>query len=407
MIKTMQPRHQKAFLKKLGDSVRGTAVDDFAKVQTSIDKTLDKVHDKLVGKTGEGEQLLSKYRAMIGSAASDQNAVKRQIAEIELVHKNVQANASKFISMVQKMCTDHYSWVRHQKFKLHVPLLTPSIDNASSKWASPTSSNAPKLDFYKCATDEKVAGGQTDLQQSVLPLYGGNTSGKKNLNRQCQKARNEFFLNTLTAGSMTCSSHFGGSKSTKGQDNVEVESLQESLQVLKMVQQEVSLHGSSRNTESANDDTIAEQDIVKIVVGMDDIVVCMDGSSNTQKPGMLERMRSSLFWASPDPKAQTETRKNESPSERSDLVGVQLEKVSDVNPFSMAASSPQKPCAPEQKLSVLDELDAYWEKHDAISAATNKVQFGIMNQQAYKQAQDMMQLRKSDLERAGAFCVGI
>jgi len=73
---------------------------------------------------------------------------------------------------------------------------------------------------------------------------------------------------------------------------------------------------------------------------MDDIVVCMDGSSNTQKPGMLERMRSSLFWASPDPKAQTETRKNESPSERSDLVGVQLEKVSDVNPFSMAASSP-------------------------------------------------------------------
>ena len=58
-------------------------------------------------------------------------------------------------------------------------------------------------------------------------------------------------------------------------------------------------------------------------------------------------------------------------------------------------------------MSVLDELDAYWEKHDAISAATNKVQFGIMNQQAYKQAQDMMQLRKSDLERAGAFCVGI
>jgi len=56
--------------------------------------------------------------------------------------------------------------------------------------------------------------------------------------------------------------------------------LQESLEVIKMAQQEGSLRGSSRNTESAYDD-----------------------ATSPQKPGMLERMRTSMFWASPDPKA--------------------------------------------------------------------------------------------------------
>ena len=70
--------------------------------------------------------------------------------------------------------------------------------------------------------------------------------------------------------------------------------------------------------------------------------------------------------------------------------------------FSLAGSS-TKPSATGKKLSVLDQLDAYWQEHDAISAATSQVQFGIMN----KQAQDMMLLSNSGKKRSGAFCVGI
>ena len=54
-------------------------------------------------------------------------------------------------------------------------------------------------------------------------------------------------------------------------------------------------------------------------------------------------------------------------------------------------------------MSVLDELENYWQEQDAISVKSDK--FGIMA----KQAEDMMLLSSSGkkAKRAGAFCIGI
>ena len=53
--------------------------------------------------------------------------------------------------------------------------------------------------------------------------------------------------------------------------------------------------------------------------------------------------------------------------------------------------------------SVLDQLESYWEEHDALGGGGG-AQFGIMA----KQADDMMLLRgQKSGKRSGAFCVGI
>ena len=53
--------------------------------------------------------------------------------------------------------------------------------------------------------------------------------------------------------------------------------------------------------------------------------------------------------------------------------------------------------------SVLDQLESYWEEHDA-QGGGGGTQFGIMA----KQADDMMLLRgQKSGKRSGAFCVGI
>ena len=59
---------------------------------------------------------------------------------------------------------------------------------------------------------------------------------------------------------------------------------------------------------------------------------------------------------------------------------------------------------PNDTMSVLDDLENYWQEHDRISA-TNSDQFGIMA----RQAEDMMLLSSNSKnnKRSGAFCVGI
>ena len=59
--------------------------------------------------------------------------------------------------------------------------------------------------------------------------------------------------------------------------------------------------------------------------------------------------------------------------------------------------------AEKQPVSVLDELENYWQEQDAIIVKSDK--FGILA----KQAEDMMLQSSSGkkAKRAGAFCIGI
>ena len=64
-----------------------------------------------------------------------------------------------------------------------------------------------------------------------------------------------------------------------------------------------------------------------------------------------------------------------------------------------------QPVEGQTPVSVLDELDSYWQEQDALSVSGTGTQFGIMA----RQAEDMMLLSSSGKKpkRAGAFCVGI
>ena len=118
---------------------------------------------------------------------------------------------------------------------------------------------------------------------------------------------------------------------------------------------------------------------------------------NTERPlGVLQRMRN--FFVSPEKMQEQPDQDDERNSAISDQVTVQLDTIS---PFNSMLVTPEKQPRSEKKLSVLDELESYWQQHDALSIQSQN--FGIMQ----KQAQDMMLLTNSDKKRAGAFCIGI
>lgn len=79
--------------------------------------------------------------------------------------------------MVNKLCSDHYSWLRHQKFNKHVSPFAVT-DDLSSKWDSPPSAKSPKLDF-KCMTEEKVTDRENDLQRNMLSIFSVDSASKK------------------------------------------------------------------------------------------------------------------------------------------------------------------------------------------------------------------------------------
>ena len=71
MLKAMKPRYQKVFLRKLGDQVKFNGMDQFSKAQSAIEKTLEKIHDKLLSKTEEAGQLINKYKTMMGKTSNE------------------------------------------------------------------------------------------------------------------------------------------------------------------------------------------------------------------------------------------------------------------------------------------------------------------------------------------------
>ena len=88
MVKAMKPRNQKSFVRKLSEQVQisctlheslfdhkeikniewesvKTKSDEFTKMQSQVDQTLEKIQRKLLGKNLEAEMLLNKYKNML------------------------------------------------------------------------------------------------------------------------------------------------------------------------------------------------------------------------------------------------------------------------------------------------------------------------------------------------------
>ena len=113
--------------------------------------------------------------------------------------------------------------------------------------------------------------------------------------------------------------------------------------------------------------------------------------------GILERMRKTLFG---DEEEENEQVKMITDTSFVDQGTVDLDK-SKLNwdQIEKQATASDKKNLP----SVLDQLESYWEEHDALGGGGG-AQFGIMA----KQADDMMLLRgQKSGKRSGAFCVGI
>ena len=113
--------------------------------------------------------------------------------------------------------------------------------------------------------------------------------------------------------------------------------------------------------------------------------------------GILERMRKTLFG---DEEEENEQVKMITDTSFVDQGTVDLDK-SKLNwdQIEKQATASDKKNLP----SVLDQLESYWEEHDALGGGGG-TQFGIMA----KQADDMMLLRgQKSGKRSGAFCVGI
>ena len=121
-----------------------------------------------------------------------------------------------------------------------------------------------------------------------------------------------------------------------------------------MAVQEASLQSSTNMSNSAVTEVYTDKDVITVKVDAGDVTL-------GEKPGMLERMKYSLFGASPE-KTPDEFGSEPRPSEDIDRMSVQLENVSNTSAYSMHSSALPK------KMSVLDELDAYWKEHDACSA---------------------------------------
>ena len=64
----MQPRYQQALLRKLSDQVKFITRDEFSKVQAATEKTLEKIHEKLLSKTDEASELCKKFRTMVSTS---------------------------------------------------------------------------------------------------------------------------------------------------------------------------------------------------------------------------------------------------------------------------------------------------------------------------------------------------
>ena len=116
--------------------------------------------------------------------------------------------------------------------------------------------------------------------------------------------------------------------------------------------------------------------------------------------GILERMRKTLFGDG-DEEEENEQVKMITDNSFVDPGTVDLDK-SKLNwdQIEKQATASDKKNLP----SVLDQLESYWEEHDAQGGSCSNAQFGIMA----KQADDMMLLRgQKSGKRSGAFCVGI
>lgn len=105
-------------------------------------------------------------------------------------------------------------------------------------WKTPTSATTPKIDFnFKNKTDEKIAtlalAAQRSSMVGQLP-FGARSSRPSQFVGRCEKVPNEFFIKTLGGASDHIDSRTGC------HDNAEIESLQESLNALKMAKQSFS-----------------------------------------------------------------------------------------------------------------------------------------------------------------------
>lgn len=130
MVKAMKPRNQKTFLRKLSEQVQisctlhenlvdhkevkniewasvKTKSDEFAKLQSQIDQSLEKLQRKLLNKNLEAEILQSKYRNMLserqitsgnpyqgltlgeGKMLSSEGAIRRQINEVKSQQQSI------------------------------------------------------------------------------------------------------------------------------------------------------------------------------------------------------------------------------------------------------------------------------------------------------------------------------
>ena len=343
---------------------------DFVKVQASIDKILDSIRGKVIDRSVEASHLVDQYQLMLKPAsmrllsADDelgslgQEAVHHQISQLESEFKEMNANSSKFFGLIKKMCKDHYSWIRNKKFTLKVTIQEPKSCQylAGSKWHSPTATSAAKIDFSKAMTDTK------DTREGT---------------NQKEKMKNEFFLTTLSGGT----SSFGDStqKSSRRQQG-ELQTLQESLQMLKEERMKNSFASSENSRVSSR---FSDVDVVHIEVAPEDV--------NVVRPlGMLERLKM-VVYGTPEPSQET---RQQAESERTSVISetltVQLDKMS-----SASYSSPQK-----KPVSVLDQLDAFWLEHDAQSVRSDVC--GVMTIQAKE-----VMLNSSSKKRSSPFCVGI
>ena len=108
-------------------------------------------------------------------------------------------------------------------------------------------------------------------------------------------------------------------------------------------------------------------DCVKIEVG---------GSPHHQDLGMFERMRQTLFGAGHEGEGAANNTEQMLMNTQEDEQNSETESVE--NATAQLLSESIMNGQPEKPLSVLDELDKYWQEHDAMSVKSEQ-HFGIMS----------------------------
>ena len=137
------------------------------------------------------------------------------------------------------------------------------------------------------------------MQTALVPSESKNSSGAENKQAKGSSSKkerssrpNDFFLETLTAGNISIdvtninstSGKKQQRKQKRGKKGSPVQSLQESLQAIKMAGQE-----ASRSYSSVNSSQYEDVDVVRVEV---------ESAIEEQQPGIFSRMHNALFGGS-------------------------------------------------------------------------------------------------------------